>query len=60
MPQMRRILQMNPTALPQFVIDLLKPISDAQTRINEIILELMPQYYTKEPQENSTDDHQRN
>lgn len=47
---------MNDNNLPDFVIDLLKPITDAQIRINEIILELMPKYYIKDSGENSTDD----
>lgn len=42
--------------LPQSVIDLLKPIVDAQTKINEIILDLIPKYYVKQDEENSTDD----
>jgi hypothetical protein len=47
---------MNENKLPQFIIDSLKPIIDAKTRIDEIILELMPQYYIKEDKENSTDE----
>ena len=47
---------MNNNHLPQSIIDLLKHIVDAQTRINEIILEMIPEYYVKESEESSTDD----
>lgn len=49
-------LHNNDSKLPEFVVELLRPIADAQMRINEIILELLPKYYTKDSEENSTDE----
>ena len=44
---------MNDNKLPKFIIDGLKPIIDAEKRILEIILELMPEYYKAQ----QTEDH---
>ena len=47
---------MNNNKIPEHIIELLKPIIDAQKKINEIILQMIPEYYVKEIKDNSTDD----
>ena len=56
MHQVRRILQLTNEEIPKFLIDGLKPIIDARQKINEIIWELIPKYYTAEIKEDSTDE----